>query len=92
MVMDEKIKELEKEVGYIKERNKRVEADKAWEVSMVRMLSLTVITYIIASLVLYFIGVNNFLLSALVPALGYFLSTQSLPFIKKRWISKFISK
>jgi len=48
-----------------------------------------VATYIIASAVMYAIGIANYLLSALIPTIGYFLSTQSLPVIKRWWIKKF---
>ena len=68
------------------ERNQRVEADKAWETSRVRIGTIAVITYVCASLLLVIIGVPNPLLSALVPVLGYLLSTQSFPFIKKWWL------
>jgi hypothetical protein len=84
--------DVEKEIKIIKERNKRVEADKAWERSGFRIFLVSAITYIIASLVLYFIGVQNFLLSALVPTVGYYLSTQSLPVIKRWWTDRYSSK
>ncbi len=90
--MDTNLENLEKEIESIKEWNIRVEADKAWETSVFRIASIMVITYIIASAVLYFIGADNFLLGALVPTVGYFLSTQSLPFIKKWWTNKFIQR
>ncbi|MDD2756822.1 MAG: hypothetical protein PHT51_02655 [Patescibacteria group bacterium] len=89
--MEEKIINIEKEIEIIKERNRRVEADKAWETSGFRIFSVCLITYIIASFVLYFIGVKNFLLNALVPTVGFFLSIQSLPAIKKWWIRKYLS-
>ncbi len=82
--------DIEKEILAIKERNVRVEADKAWERSSLRILSVAAITYIVAALVLYLIGVATFLLSALVPTIGYLLSTQSLPIIKRWWISRFM--
>ena len=88
--MEEKIQKLEKEISDIKERNSRVEADKAWETSSFRIFSITIITYIVVTLVLYFIGAKNFLLSALVPTAGFFLSIQSLPAVKKWWIKKFL--
>jgi hypothetical protein len=90
--MEEKIRQLEKEVEAIKQRNLRVEADKAWETSSFRIFSITIITYIIAALVLYFIGAKNFLLNALVPTAGFFLSIQSLPAVKKWWIKKFLER
>lgn len=80
---------LEKEIQALKERNFRVEADKAWEVSGMRVLFVALITYIIAGIFLYMIGAQKFLLNALVPVAGYYLSTQSLPFMKRWWTKKF---
>lgn len=84
------IKTLKKEIETIKERNLRVEADKAWETSNFRIFSITIIIYIIAAILLYSIGANNYLLGALVPAIGFFLSTQTLPAIKRWWIKKLL--
>lgn len=86
--MDNRLRQLEEDISYIKKRNKRVEADKAWETSATRMLSILVLTYVFASAALYFIGAKNVFLNSIIPTLGYFLSTQSLPFIKKWWVSK----
>ncbi len=77
---------IEKEIGEIKARNRRVEADKAWETSMFRKVIIVIFTYIITAVVFYLIGVKDYLLSALIPTIGYFLSIQSLPFIKKWWV------
>ena len=84
--------DLEKEIAEIKERNQRVEADKAWETSLFRICSISVVIYVVASAFLYFIGANNFFLSALVPAIGYFLSVQSMPVLKRYWIETFLEK
>ncbi len=84
--------DIANEINTIKERNRRVEADKAWERSMLRIGSITVITYIIAAFVMYTIGVNGYLLNALIPSIGYFLSTQSLPAIKQWWIRRCYKK
>ncbi|MES2995059.1 MAG: hypothetical protein V4681_03445 [Patescibacteria group bacterium] len=82
--MEERIGET---VERMLERNARVEADKAWETSGFRIGTIAAITYICAAIVLYVIGAQDYLLSAIVPALGYVLSTQSLPFIKKWWLA-----
>ncbi|MFA7192494.1 MAG: hypothetical protein WC089_04335 [Candidatus Paceibacterota bacterium] len=82
------LKNIESQINSINERNKKVEVDKAWETSNFRIFSVCLITYIVASFVLYSIGNQNFLLNALVPVVGYFLSTQSLPIIKTWWIGK----
>ena len=86
------IQDLEIEIQRIKDRNIKVEADKAWETSWMRIFSLVVITYIVAVIVLYSIGVADFLRGALVPTVGFFLSVQSLPAIKKQWVKKFLRK
>jgi hypothetical protein len=87
--MDEEIK---KEIDLIKERNKKVEADKAWETSGVRVASVLGMTYVVTAIVFYFLGVQNFLLNALIPTVGFYLSTQSLPLLKIWWINKYYKK
>ena len=72
----------------LQERNRRVEADKAWETSIFRVLTLTAITYAIAGLVMTVIHAERPFVNALIPAVGFFLSTQSLPFIKRWWIQR----
>ena len=84
--MEERIKNLEKEVEIIKGRNARVEADKAWEVSYFRIILITLIIYVIE--LRYYIKSDSFFLNAFVPAIGFFVSVQSLPFIKKWWIKR----
>ncbi len=69
------------------ERNKRVELDKAWETSKTRRFVIAVITYSVAALFMYRIGVDNYLLNAYIPTGGYLLSTLSLPQIKRHWIA-----
>lgn len=80
---------LEQELARIKERNLRVEADKTWETSLFRKLLISVITYIVAALALYSIGVDDFYLGAIIPTLGFLLSTLSLPAIKKWWLKRY---
>lgn len=84
--------QLDKEIEEIKMRNARVEEDKAWEKSRLRTAVLAVITYATSALFLTGIGAKNALLSALIPAIGYLLSTQSLPMLKQWWIKKFFKK
>jgi len=50
------IKEIEEEIKGIKFRNKRVEAEKAWETSLFRISLIAVITYIAASIIFYLTG------------------------------------
>ncbi len=75
------------DIDLIAARNARVEADKAWETCFTRRLFIASITYIIVTLYLPFLGVEQSYLHALVPTCGYLLSTLSLPFVKTWWLN-----
>jgi len=77
---------LESKIQAILERNKRVEADKAWEISLTRRGFISLMTYGIACLFLWLIESPNFYFTALVPTGGYIISTLSIPWLKTRWI------
>ena len=81
--------EIKTEISNLQERNKRVEGDKAWEKSVFRKLTICLITYITADIFLYFLGIKDFYLSAMIPTAGFFLSTLTLPTIKKWWIKNY---
>ncbi len=77
---------IEQEIEALRERNRRVEADKAWEISWARALTIAAFTYLIAGVWLVVIHDSNPWLKAFVPAVGYVLSTCSLPFVKQWWV------
>lgn len=77
---------MKKEIIAIKERNKRVEIDKVWETSKTRRAIITIMTYFIVAIFLLIIKVPYPFLSALVPALGFILSTLTLPYFKSLWV------
>ncbi len=76
----------EQRLQNIEDRNKRVELDKAWEGSLVRIFSVSLVTYFIAVFALHMIHAPVPWLNAFIPVIGFILSTQSLPFIKKSWL------
>ena len=86
--MEKKIKELEKKIELIEKRNKKVEGDKAWETSFFRKILIIVLTYIFAVLYLKVADTTNPYFGAVVPCAGFFLSTITIDFIKKRWLTK----
>lgn len=80
------INNLEKEIEKIKERNKKVELDKAWETSWIRRIWIMILTYIVVIIYSYLVrNYDNIFLSSLVPVIGFSLSTLSLKFIRKIW-------
>ena len=80
---------LEEEIKQIKERNKRVEKDKAWETSMTRKIAIAILTYVIVLLYSYLINkYSNVFLTSLVPVIGFTLSTLSLNLIRNIWEKK----
>ncbi|OGZ70090.1 MAG: hypothetical protein A3F47_01610 [Candidatus Staskawiczbacteria bacterium RIFCSPHIGHO2_12_FULL_38_11] len=85
------IEEIKKEIILIKERNKKVEIDKTWETSYTRKLLLMIFTYLAIGFYLQAIGINNPWLNAIVPAVGFLLSTLTLPFFKQMW-AKYVLK
>ena len=78
--------DLEQRVLNIEERNTGVEADKAWEMSWMRRLLIVAFTYLSISLYMWAIGVASPWLNAVVPAIGFTLSTLTMPFFKKLWL------
>jgi hypothetical protein len=87
--MKMEVKDLEKEIEEIKERNRRVELDKKWETSMTRKICIAVLTYIVV--IFYTVLTNkisNVFLSSLVPVIGFTLSTLSLKVVRRIWEKK----
>lgn len=79
-------KELENEIVKIKERNKKVELDKAWETSWTRKICICILTYVVVVIYSHLINkISNIWLSSLVPVIGFTLSTVSLKFIRNVW-------
>ncbi|EKE27871.1 MAG: hypothetical protein ACD_3C00142G0027 [uncultured bacterium (gcode 4)] len=88
----ESIETLLKEIENLKSRNKKVEANKAWETSYTRKLWVAILTYSVILIFFIIIKIDNPYVGAIVPTLWFILSTFSLDFLKKIWISKFYSK
>ncbi|MDR0930805.1 MAG: hypothetical protein LBM38_03555 [Clostridiales bacterium] len=77
---------IEQEITKIQERNKKVELDKSWEVSLTRRITICALTYLFILAFSYFVNIGaNILLSSAVPVIGFALSTASLPIVRKIW-------
>ena len=82
---------VEQRVTKIEERNRLVEQNKAWETSWTRKVLIALFTYLAIALYLKFIvGINPWI-NAIVPSIGFLLSTLTLPWFKSFWV-KYIYK
>ncbi len=79
---------LEARIKELEQRNTRVEADKAWETSWIRKLSIMVLTYLVVVSYLHFVVHIDPWINAVVPVVGFFLSTLTLSLLKQYWISR----
>jgi hypothetical protein len=76
--------DIEKEIEQIKTRNERVEMDKKWERSPIRIALVCLLTYGIVLLYSFLISDNtSIFLTSAVPVIGFVLSGVSLNLIRK---------
>ena len=77
--------DLEQRIAKIESRNKAVEINKAWETSLTRKITLVIATYFVIALTLFVIKNPDPWINAIIPSIGFFLSTLTLPFVKTYW-------
>jgi len=82
------MEKLEEEVNKIKERNRRVEADKTWETSWTRRIFIGISTYLLISIFLVIIKAEKPFISAIIPAVAYLISTLSLGLLRSWWLKR----
>ena len=80
------IDELQTQINNIKERNKKVEADKTWETSWIRKIIVLILTYLVIVVFLLISELPDPFINAIVPALAFVISTLTLSLFKKIWL------
>ena len=80
--------DLLKRIEAIEDRNKNVTLDKRWETSWTRKLGIIIFTYCVVLFYLFLIGNSNPWINAVVPPVGFLLSTLALGWIRKYWQAK----
>lgn len=80
------IDELQRQINDIRSRNARVDADKAWEVSRSRKIMIAFLTYIVIVIFFHSAQLPQPMVNAIVPTIGFLLSTITGNLIKKRWM------
>jgi hypothetical protein len=78
-------KDLEKRIEAIEARNKKVESDKAWELSWTRRIAIMLLIYATVGVYLHFVVHISPWINGLVPVIGYFLSTVTIQKLKEWW-------
>lgn len=73
-------------VEALEQRNKRVELEKAWETSWLRRAAIMALTYLVVACYLRFVVHIDPWINALVPVIGFFLSTLTVSALKHYWI------
>ncbi len=80
------LEEIKKEIAQIKRRNKRVEADKAWETSLFRVALIAVLTYAVIVLFFFAADLPKPFVNPIVPTVGFVLSTLTVPLARRWWL------
>ena len=83
---------LTRRIEKLEARNARVEGDKAWETSWTRRIGIMVMTYIVVAFYLQFVVHINPWINALVPVIGFTLSTLTLSLLKRGWVGRRVNK
>jgi hypothetical protein len=81
-------KNLARRIAQLEARNKRVDADKAWETSWIRRVLIMILTYIVVVIYLRFVVHIDPWINALVPVIGYSLSTITVSWVKNYWLKR----
>lgn len=82
------IASLEERISKIEIRNSKVEKEKQWETSWTRKLSIALITYCLLAAYLGIVLKVDPFMNAIVPTVGFLLSTMSLSIIKNVWVKR----
>jgi hypothetical protein len=77
--------DIEQRLRAIEKRNQRVELDKKWETSWTRRISIAILTYFVVVVYLFVIGHDQPWINAIVPPVGFLLSTLVMRHIKNIW-------
>jgi hypothetical protein len=82
------LQDLAHRIEAIEQRNKRVELDKAWEGSITRKVTIIITTYFVVLIFMIMTKNNQPFINAIVPSIGFFLSTLVVSSLKKHWVRK----
>jgi len=82
------LQQLEQEIERIKARNRKVEADKAWELSGTRTAFISVTTFILLYVFFRLNQSEAAFINALISTVTYLLSTFTYGLLKSWWLKR----
>lgn len=82
------LEQIQQDIIALKKRNRKVEADKAWETSLMRKGLIAILTYAVVVLFFYVANFERPFINAIIPTMGFILSTLSVPIVKKIWLER----
>ncbi len=77
---------IKEQLDQIKQRNKRVELDKAWELSWTRKFIVAFLTYVVVVCFFVFAELPDPFVNSIVPALAFIISNLSMSVFKSLWL------
>ncbi|MCA9381372.1 hypothetical protein KC678_03845 [Candidatus Dojkabacteria bacterium] len=92
VALEERLILLEEKVEKLNLLNRYSEMQDEWDKSLTRIVLVVVFTYLFVVLFMYFLGVENPIINALLPAGAYILSTRTIPYVKKIWIKQYLEE
>ncbi len=84
----EELQQLKQEIERIQTRNRRVDADKAWETSLSRRVLVAFLTYCVVALFFLMAEMSRPFVGAVVPTIGFIVSTLTISQFKSYWVQK----
>jgi hypothetical protein len=82
------VSDVEARISRLEARNQRVENDKRWETSWARRVAIMLLTYLTVAFYLRFVVHIDPWINALVPVIGYTLSTLTVSRLKQYWLTR----
>ena len=83
--ISEELTFLKSEIELLKLRNAEKDSNKSWETSSTRKILIALFTFFVMVLLMGAIGVSEPFLQAIIPTVGFLLSTLSLSLLKHFW-------
>ena len=87
MEIEERLQLMQGEINLLKQRNYEKDRGKEFESSYTRIFFLMAVTYVTLALYMYYVlKTSRPYLDAIVPTVGFNISTWGLPYVKEWWI------